>query len=55
MYDIFYICLDNSEEVHRIAVPEKSELEEFEQMTHSGELLMIMMYTMYIIIFKPCN
>ena len=46
MYDVAYICLDNSEEVHRIAVPEKSELEEFEQMTHSGELLSI---------FKPCN
>ena len=53
MYDIVYICLDNSEEVHRIAVPEKSELEELEQMTHSGELLIIMMYI--IIIFKPCN
>ena len=39
MYNIVYICLDNSVEVHRIAVPEKSELEEFEQMTHSGELL----------------
>ena len=39
MYDIVYICLDNSEDVHRIAVPEKSELEELEQMTHSGELL----------------
>ena len=36
MYDIVYICLDNSEEVHRIAVPEKSELE---QMTHSGYYL----------------
>ena len=43
MHDIVYICLDNSEEVHRIAVPEKSELEELEQMTHSGELLIIMM------------
>ena len=52
MYDIFYIGLDNYDEVHRIAVPEKSEFEEFEQMTHSGELLIIMMY---IIIFKPCN
>ena len=30
MYDIVYICLDNYEEVHRIAVPEKSELEELE-------------------------
>ena len=39
MYDIVYICLDNSDEVHRIAVPEKSELEEFEQMTDSCELL----------------
>ena len=52
MYDIVYICLDNYDEIHRIAVPEKSELEEFEQMTHTGELLIIMMY---IIIFKPCN
>ena len=51
MYDIFYICLDNSEEVHRIAVPEKSELEELEQMTSSGELLMYII----IIIFKLCN
>ena len=51
MYDILYICLDNSEEVHRIAVPEKSELEEHEQMTSSGELLMYII----IIIFKPCN
>ena len=48
MYDIVYICLDNSEEIHRKAVPEKSELEELEQMTHSGELLIILMY---IIIF----
>ena len=54
MYDIFYICLDNAEEVHRIAVPEKSELEELEQMTSSGELLIIMMYII-IIIFKLCN
>ena len=46
MYDIVYICLDNSEEVHRISVAENSELEELEQMTHSGELLSI---------FKPCN
>ena len=36
MYDIFYICLDNSaEEFYRIVIPEKSELEE---LTHSGEL-----------------
>ena len=48
MYDVVYICLDNFDEVHRIAVPEKSELEELEQMTHSGELLIIVMY---IIIF----
>ena len=35
---IFYICLDNSEEeFSRIAIPEKSELEE---LTHSGELQM---------------
>ena len=39
VYGRVYICLDNSEDVHRIAVPEKSELEELEQMTHSGELL----------------
>ena len=38
MYDIFYICQDNSEEeFYRIAAPEKSELEE---LTHSGELQM---------------
>ena len=41
MYDIVYIC---SEEIHRIAVPEKSELKELEQMTHSGELRIIKMY-----------
>ena len=41
MYDILYICLDNSDEVHKIAVPEKSELEEFEQITHIGELLLL--------------
>ena len=42
MYDLFYVCLDNSEEVYKIALPEKSELEE---LTHSGELQM----TNYII------
>ena len=52
IYDIVYICLDNSEEVYRIAVTEMSELEEHEQVTHSGELIIVMMY---IIIFKPCN
>ena len=36
MYDVLYVCLDN-EEVYRIALPEKRELEE---LTHSGELLM---------------
>ena len=36
MYDLFNVCLDN-EEVYRIAIPEKRELEES---THSGELLM---------------
>ena len=41
IYDIFYICLDNSDEVHKIAVPEKSGLEEFEQMSHIGELLFL--------------
>ena len=51
MYDIVYICLDNSEEVHRIAVPEKSELEEFEQMTHSGELLIVMLFLNSVINF----
>ena len=39
MYDIVYNCLDNSEEVYRTAVPEKSELKELEQVTLSGELL----------------
>ena len=38
MYDILYVCLDNSEEeFYRIAIPEKSELE---ALTHSGELQM---------------
>ena len=37
MYDLFHVCLDNSEEVYRIAIPEKSELEE---LAHSGELQM---------------
>ena len=38
MYDIFYICLDNSEEeFYSIATPEKSE---FEELTNSGELQM---------------
>ena len=54
MYDIVYIFLDNSEEFHRIAVSQNSELEELEQMTHSGELLLPVVM-MYIIIFKPCN
>ena len=44
MYHIVYICLDNSEEFHRMAVPEKSEPEEPEQMAHSSELLIIVMY-----------
>ena len=35
MWDLFYVCLDNSDEVYRVAIPEKSELE---QLTHSGEL-----------------
>ena len=38
MYDIFYVCQDNSEEeCYSIATPEKSELE---VLTHSGELQM---------------
>ena len=51
MYQIVYICLDNSEEVHRIAVPEKSELEEFEQMSHSGELLSLNTVINFFIIY----
>ena len=51
MYDIVYICLDNSDEVHRIAVPEKSEHEEFEQMTHIGELLIVILFLNPVINF----
>ena len=37
MINIIYVCLDNSEEVYRIAIPEKSELEE---LTPGDELQM---------------
>ena len=38
MYDILYVCLDNSEEeFYRVAIAEKSE---FGESTHSGELQM---------------
>ena len=37
MYDLFYVCLDNSKDIYRIAIPEKCELEE---LAHSGELQM---------------
>ena len=37
MYELFYVCLDNSEDIYRIAIPEKCEPEE---LAHSGELQM---------------
>ena len=47
MYDLLYVCLDNAE-IYRMAIPEKHELEE---LTVSGELLMMKNYVTHTDIY----